>query len=334
MSTGLRSLPETLEAGTLDTLLLQILRCPSCASRLSEGGDAALACRGCAARFPCVDGIPRFVPSGNYSASFGFQWNRFRRTQLDSHTGVPISSDRFYRETGWSQAHLAGKLVLDAGCGAGRFAEVALAAGATVVAMDSSSAVDACRANLAHERLHVLQADIYALPFAPGSFDCVYSLGVIQHTPDVERAVKSLVPPLKPGGELVVDVYQKHVKGWLHPRTWLRPVTTRMDGRRLFDLVERTAPALLHVSNAIRAIPVAGPPLSRLVPIANYAGMLPLSAPQLLEWAVLDTYDWLSPRYDQPQTAATLGRWLREAGLDEVRVFKADHLTGRGRKPA
>ncbi|MEO8033255.1 MAG: methyltransferase domain-containing protein, partial [Acidobacteriota bacterium] len=211
--------------------------------------------------------------------------------------------------------------------------EVALAAGATVVAVDYSTAVDACRSNLPHPNLHVIQADIYALPFAPASFDYVYSLGVVQHTPDVERAVKALAGPLKANGELVVDVYQKHWKGWLHPRVWLRPITTRMDGATLFKAVERRAPGLLKISQAVGRIPVLGRHLRRFVPVANYEGQLPLSPRQLEEWAILDTYDWLAPRFDQPQTADALREWLLDSGLTDVKVFKSDHLTARGRKP-
>ena len=60
-----------------------------------------------------------------------------------------------------------GSWVLDAGCGAGRFAEIALSSGANVVALDYSSAVNACYLNLKeHSNLHVVQGDIYALPFA------------------------------------------------------------------------------------------------------------------------------------------------------------------------
>lgn len=312
--------------------LLRILRCPFCQAGFSFEGTS-LRCGGCTRHFPVVAGIPRFVPAENYAASFGFQWNRFRRTQLDSHSGSPISANRFARETGWTRTELAGKLVLDAGCGAGRFSEIALADGATVVAVDYSNAVDACRANLPDANLHVVQADLYALPFAPASFDYVYSLGVIQHTPDVERAVKSLAVALKPGGELVVDVYAKHWRSWLHPRVWLRPITTRMDSARLFRAVERLAPALLRLSNLVGAIPIAGRHLRRFVPVANYRGQLSLSAAQLREWAVLDTFDWLAPRYDQPQTADTLRRWFTESGLVETAVFAADHLTARGRRP-
>ena len=321
-------------AEAVSPLLARLLRCTACGGSFDATAAATLACVDCGRAVPVVDGIPRFVPAENYAATFGFQWNRFRRTQLDSHSGVAVSRDRFVRETNWSAETLTGKLVLDVGCGAGRFAEIALSLGATVVAVDYSRAVDACRANLSSDRLHVVQADIYQLPFATESFDAVYSLGVVQHTPDVERAVKALVAPLKPGGDLVVDVYRKHWKGWLHPRMWLRPVTTRMDAGRLFRIVERATPAMLRISNTVGAIPVVGRQLRRIVPVANHAGLLPLSPAQLEEWAILDTFDWLSPAYDQPQTAATLRRWLLESGLTGVDVFKADHLTARGRKPA
>jgi SAM-dependent methyltransferase len=328
----LLSRPEVSTDTRIAPALLALLRCVSCRGVLSEG-DGALACAACRRTYPVIGGVPRFVPAENYATNFGFQWNRFRRTQLDSCSGVSISRDRFFRETGWTADALRGTRVLDVGCGAGRFAEIALGLGATVVAVDYSSAVDACRANLPSASLHVVQADVYALPFEPESFDFVYSLGVIQHTPDVERAVKALVAPVKPGGTLVVDVYRKHWKGWLHPRMWLRPITTRVDASWLFGTVEKAVPALMRISNAVGAIPGVGAQLRRLVPVANHTGLLPLSRAQLQEWAVLDTFDWLAPAYDQPQTAATLHRWLSEAGLQEVTVFKSDHLTARGRKP-
>ena len=161
--------------------LFELLRCPECGHKLDPGaGEQAgesdtsvfLQCRGCGRNYPVVRSIPRFVPEDNYATSFGFQWNRFRKTQLDSHTGVSISRDRFMSFTGWRAEDLAGRRVLDVGCGAGRFAEIALSMGATVVALDYSGAVDACQANLSkHPRLLVVQGDIYKLPFNPESLD-------------------------------------------------------------------------------------------------------------------------------------------------------------------
>ena len=129
------------------------------------------------------------------------QWNHFARTQLDSHSGHPISANRFWKATGWHATEMKDAWVLDVGCGSGRFAEVALNAGAHVVALDYSSAVDACYTNLEnHPNLYVVQGDIYALPFVPESFDYVYSLGVLQHTPDVGSAFAALPRMLAGGG--------------------------------------------------------------------------------------------------------------------------------------
>lgn len=72
--------------------------------------------------------------------------------------------------------------------------------------------------------------------------------------------------------------------------------------------------------------------LKRLVPVADYAGMQPLSETQLSEWALLDTFDWFSPAYDNPQTAATARRWMEQAGLMDIEVVQAGHLVTRGRK--
>lgn len=285
-------------------------------------------------RYPVRGGIPRFVPASNYADNFGMQWNKFSSTQLDSHTKHPISADRFWAATGWKAADLEDRWLLDVGCGSGRFAEVALSAGVHVVALDYSSAVDAAAANLRqHARLHVVQGDIYALPFTPESFDAVYSLGVLQHTPDVERAFMALPKMVRPGGALVVDFYGKSWKSTLLPKYWLRPLTKRLPKTTLFGLLEKPVPIMLPISNVLAAVPVLGRLLRRVVPVANYTGMLPLSEQQIREWALLDTFDWFSPAYDHPQTPKTVGRWLHAAGLQETEVLHAGHLVGRGRRP-
>jgi SAM-dependent methyltransferase len=322
--------------------LLPLLCCPSCTGALSlsksvtQGDDVAsgeLTCGRCVQSWPILSGVPRFVGSDNYASNFGLQWNHFRQTQLDSWSGQSISRDRLLRQTGWSPEDFAGKLVLDVGCGTGRFAEIALQCGATVVAVDYSSAVDACWRNLkAHPRLHVVQADIYALPLKKGTFDLVYCLGVLQHTPDVHMSFSALPPLLANDGWLVVDSYLWSFRSFCHPRFLLRPVTKRMHADRLFSLVQSFAPPLLSLSRVVGKVPVVGRLLKRLVPVANYEGSYPLTERQLVEWAVLDTFDWLAPRYDQPQRPATLRRWFEESGLRDVEVFMADHLTGRGRR--
>jgi len=86
---------------------------------------------------------------------------------------------------------------LDVGCGMGRFAEVVTRWGARVVGIDLSVAAKVAVKNLADREFVGFQADVFALPFAPETFDCIYSMGVLHHTPDCEKAVKVLPQYLK-----------------------------------------------------------------------------------------------------------------------------------------
>jgi SAM-dependent methyltransferase len=323
--------------------LVSALRCAECGGELwlrdpamaeEEIITGRLDCAGCPAHYPIVGGIPRFVPHDNYAASFGFQWNRFRLTQLDSHTGKSVSRERFFKETGWGPDSLAGKTVLDAGCGAGRFAEVALSCGATVFAVDYSRAVEACRVNFpGHPNLHTAQANIYSLPFAPEFFDVIYCLGVLQHTPDPRQAFLALPRHLKPGGRIAADIYQGGWRRALNAKYWLRPVTTRLPQQRLFRAVERSMPLLLSLSRGANRVPGIGRIAKQLLPVTNYEAIQDLDRRQLREWAVLDTFDMLSPQYDRPQTPRAVHRWTHEAGLQEIEVGNFGHLVARGRKP-
>jgi SAM-dependent methyltransferase len=324
--------------------LLMWLRCPKSGQRLmmDEAVDVShdiesgwLVSEDGRHRYPIRDHIPRFVPQTNYADNFGMQWNHFRQTQLDSYSGHPISAERFWKATGWSPQELKGQWVLDVGCGAGRFAEVALNAGAQVVALDYSSAADACYANLKHQpNLHVVQGDIYALPFAPDKFSFVYSLGVLQHTPDVASAFAALPPMVRGGGRLCVDFYWKRFRTMMHAKYPFRLITKRMPQRNLFGLLERWVPFLLAVSQGLGRVPLLGRVLKRLVPVADYTGIFPLSDQQLREWALLDTFDMLAPAYDNPQTEAQVRQWLYDAELVDVTVFHGGHLVGRGAKRA
>jgi SAM-dependent methyltransferase len=324
------------------TELLELLRCPNTGQRLHleerDGSslvieDGWLVSEDGQQRYPVFKGVPRFVPQSNYADNFGMQWNHFRKTQLDSHSGLPISTDRFWQATGWQPEAMKDQWVLDAGCGAGRFAEVALLAGAKVVALDFSSAVDACYANLKHHsNLHVVQGDLYALPFAPETFPFVYSLGVLQHTPDVAKAFAALPPMMQRGGYLCADFYWKRLRTMLHAKYLFRPFTKRMAQPKFFQLLERWVPSLLAISQALGRAPLIGRGLQRIVPVADYTGRFPLSDQQLKEWALLDTFDMLAPTYDNPQTAATVRRWFEEAKLTNIEIGHWGHLVGRGRK--
>jgi SAM-dependent methyltransferase len=286
--------------------------------------------------YPIINHIPRFVKDDSYTASFGEQWNRYRRTQLDRFNGTTLSRDRLFDGTGWTPTELIGQNVLEAGCGAGRFSQVLLDAGANVCSLDYSSAVEACWSNNGpHERLTLVQADLYKIPYARDCFDKVFCYGVLQHTPDVKRAFMSLIPHLKSGGRLAVDLYRKApwISRWTS-KYWYRPLTTRMSRDLLRRVVEWYVPRWIPLDNALQRVRVLRYAVPAIVPCWNYTGTLPLTPEQIASWAILDTFDALSPRYDSPQSEETLAAWCNEAGLEDVQIKATGNgIVGNARKP-
>lgn len=294
--------------------------------------EGEISCRHCGKRYGIVKGVPRFVADEDYAESFGFQWNKFRRTQLDSYTNMPLSEDRLFQVTQWAR-DLQGQKVLECGSGAGRFSEPLLRTGATLFSFDLSSAVEANFANNGKApNLRLFQASIYDIPLRPASFDKVLCLGVLQHTPDPERSFREIAKFVRPGGEIAVDVYVRKWQALLSWKYLLRPITTRMSKQTLFRAVERTVDALLKP--AIAARKVGGRIGARLFPILEYSHWgLPL--PLNRDWAVLDTFDMYSPAHDHPRSITQVRRWFEEAGMKDVHVaYGPNGVVARGRKPA
>lgn len=309
----------------LSANVMTMLRCVDCRGPLSEGQEA-LACPACGRSYPLIRGIVRFVDAQKYAGTFGFQWQRYTHTQLDNEC-TRESENTFRRKTGFMPEELRGKLVLDVGCGMGRFADVANRWGARVLGVDLSEAAAVAARNLAdRDSACFFQADLFSLPFSPGSFDYIYSIGVLHHTPDCEKAFKSLVPYLKPGGRIAIWLYSGYNK-WYRFSDIYREVTTRMPARWLHGLCHIAVP-LYYVHRALRAIPLVGRPASGLL-----AHLLPVSENPDREWRVLDTFDWYSPRYQSKHTYEQVFRWFEECGLEAIRVLH-EPVAVQGCKPA
>lgn len=192
---------------------LELLRCPICGSELTSVDPETLQC--CSGHlFPIVRGIPRLVEEASIdherrrtADAFGYSWTHYPKEN-------PYTEDQ-WRD--WvhplTEADFEGKVVLDAGCGLAGFAEYAADWGAArVMGADLSMAVDAARERVG-DRIDLVQADLYALPFAPGSFDVAYSIGVLHHLPDPERGFRSVTEMVKPGGLAFAWVYGRENNG-------------------------------------------------------------------------------------------------------------------------
>jgi len=310
--------------GDLPGDVREILRCPQCRGRLNDAA-AGLRCPQCGRDFPFVNGVLRFVDAQQYTSSFGFQWNRHPRTQLDDEHKHE-SETAFRERTGFTPEELRGKLVLDVGCGMGRFAEVASRWGAKVVGIDLSQAVEAAARNLKDRgTVSIFQADVFSLPFAPESFDFIYSIGVLHHTPNCENAFKSLPPFLKPGGSIAVWLYSAYNK-WYRLSDIYRKVTHRLSPRVLHALAYIAVP-LYYVHQALCVIPIVGRPTSRII---RY--ILPTNQHPNADQRVLDTFDWYSPKYQSKHTYEEVFRWFESCHLDSLRVIDTP-IAVRGHKP-
>jgi hypothetical protein len=176
-----------------------------------------------------------------------------------------------------------------------------------------------------------MQADMTAIPVRPRSVDKVLCLGVLQHTPVPAESFRHLANCVRPGGELVIDVYAARLRALISWKYLLRPLTKRANKERLYRLVSAVTPPLVPLSARLhRWLGRTGP---RLLPILQY-DHLGLSPSMNREWAVLDTFDMYAPAHDHPQTVQTVRRWYSDAGfVDVVAEYGPNGVIGRGRRP-
>jgi SAM-dependent methyltransferase len=326
----------------------EFFRCTTCGQTLSlatvtsedpstgETIEGSLACPGGHTTAPVVRHIPRFVASESYAASFGFQWNRFDQLQLDRHMNNDLSRDRFYKTTGWPEK-MEGQRILEAGCGAGRFTDLALETGAEVFSFDLSTAVEAAwRNNGTSHKLTLFQASIYEVPLPEAFFDKIFCMGVLQHCPDVRGAFRSLLRFLRPDGEIVIDVYEK--RPGLPPLKYVaRPFFRPLGTEGIYRVLSWTIPPAFEMKKALHNIPGLGPKVASLIPIGPISHAergLNYTDEELKQVKILSALDMLSPAYDQPQTMPEVKRWFDEAGLTDVQVRRGyNGINAKGRRP-
>ncbi|MDR3635726.1 MAG: class I SAM-dependent methyltransferase [Isosphaeraceae bacterium] len=242
-------------------------------------------------------------------AAYGLQWNRFRilRPEEDRAT--------FRNRTGLTFEELAGKRVLDGGCGMGRYLRVAAECGARVVGLDLSQAVLAARDLTAElPDVALVRGDLLRPPFTEGSFDHIYSLGVLDHTPDPRAAFLALARLLRPGGRIVIWVYSREKASLERLIRIHRAVSTRLPLGLLVALSRLMAP----VGGLKRRLMASRwRPVERIGVLLN-ALTIGVSMHPDPEVRVCDTLDWYAPRFLSRHTREEILGWFAEAGLEDV----------------
>jgi hypothetical protein len=95
---------------------------------------------------------------------------------------------------------------------------------------------------------------------------------------------------------------------------------------KLLSFIKWYVPKWMPISNMFLKIPFVGKFFAQIIPICNYTLQYPfLSKNQLIDWAILDTFDMLSPDYDNPQSLKTLNKWIKKYDLDKIYLGRGDN---------
>jgi SAM-dependent methyltransferase len=311
---------------------LPLLACRGCGGQLELSveratgeyvEEGALRCAPCGINVPVRGGVPRFSGE-SYVANFSKQWQKF----ADFEKYHPVDNDAYYTKgLGLRPADVAGKRVLEIGCGSGRAVGHFLEGKPQIlVAIDLSQAVDVVAARF-HEReeVLVLQCDMAALPLRKSTFDVVYSYGVLHHTPDPPRYFAAVAELVAPGGLLSIWVYPKGrnfgvISNWVQrrshrlPRWFLTPfcwlmtcLTCAHHWLSRIPVVKLVSPFCLHLTRYFfRITPTPHPKLAYL-------------------WA----HDFHTTRYTTEHEPAEVYGWFASAGFRDMRPLRPCGMVAR-----
>jgi len=178
-----------------------------------------------------------------------------------------------------------------------------------------------------------IQGDMEALSFRDGSFDFVYSYGVLHHLPNPEQGFRELVRVLKPGGFLAIYVYEDFSTHTGLERTllswvgWMRRMTVHFPSPLLYRLCQLCAP-LVFVTLTMPAKLLARwtmtYPLSQRIPFRHGRSVFGLSG---------DLYDRFSAPLEQRYNRQDVERWFTDAKLWDMAVIFQRGWVAYGRKP-
>ena len=351
------------------TAFVKRLRCPDCGSpfALESREEAGQVVREGALRSPCgridpiIDGVPRILPTAVAGTlvtahpqffeqhsdlrpkqsgeapheslrtlrAFGDEWQRFPEL-LEVHARI----FEWYFD-GPEPVLWKGLRVLDAGCGMGRWLHFATRAGAEIVGMDVSAAIDVVAVRDG-EGADFLQADLRWPPFAEASFDLVYCFGVLHHLEDPMKGVRALTRLARPGGELRFYVYRTLDDEPLLKRVLfrgvalLRGVTTRLPYTAVHALargVSLFATVLLLWPRRVLRRWSWGDRLTQGLPLVHYADVP-------FQMLVSEQFDRLVAPIEGRYRREDVEGWLREVGLEVVAVLPGLGWRVTGRRPA
>lgn len=278
-------------------------------------------------QYPIINGIPRFVSKEFYSDSFGYEWRKWPRVQFESENlGRPMeghTTRMFKAITEFSADDLRDKVVVEFGCGPGRFLDVVRRWGGVAVGIDMSLAVESARENFKDdEDVLIVQGDILNPPFKKEIFDYGYTIGVLHHTPDPSKGLKKLSNVVKANGKIACCVYPKKsfydypsVRLFREINKILFKVFGKKSATKIALMYSYFAAYFLYfIFKFFRQVPFFG---HFVVNTIERFLLVNLDLPDE-RWRILDVFDAITPHYASTHTSEEVKQWFIDANCELI----------------
>lgn len=260
---------------------------------------------------------------------FGFEWLKFDQQIQETYmTNKVHFLDFIYPIT---EGFFDGKVVLDAGCGMGRFLKLGAEFGsAQIIGVDLSQSVEAAYQNTRHlKNAHVVQADIFALPF-PNIFDFIFSIGVLHHLESPGKGFSQLVKLLKKNGRISVWVYSEENNRWIAALTPVRKYVTSHLPKPVLLGISHLIGVFLYLVLQLVYKPVnqtnLGRKIKRFLPYNDY---FYYSSQYSYPSLVSIVFDHLVPELATYISQEELNEWFVNENLNSVSITSRNNMSWR-----
>jgi len=305
------------------------LSCPDCGGGLTATGaeevrDPAITCQRCHKRFPVIRGIPHFATylqdQAETASSFGFAWKAFWTGSFDKKSIFGLKTAETKRHVlscfGIDERQLSGAKMLDAGTGSGRIPMALRDARCVIYGVDIHKSLDLVKDAIASESVRICQADLMKLPFEDGSFDFVWSSGVIHHTPNTASAFAALARKVKPGGRMFISVYsiaRHHYRVFRH----LLPFAPKLPTWATYALASFIAVPLFVGFNGILLL-VRTTRGNQPPPYSVMGFSIEDIEHKSYRSILLNLFDQLHPKYQHEHSVEEVAQWFARNGFVDV----------------
>jgi ubiquinone/menaquinone biosynthesis C-methylase UbiE len=256
----------------------------------------------------------------NVARGFGKEWSTYRQgdDSLSCEQRTAIFED-YFRIFPWCLLPPSGGVGIDVGCGTGRWSMLVAPRVAHLHLLDvSPDALAVARDNLndaPNVSFHL--SSVADIPLPAQSLDFAFSLGVLHHVPDTQKAIREIADKMKPGAPFLIYLYY----AFDNRPPWYRALWAMSNAVRM--VVSRLPhPLRKAVSETIAALVYW--PLARLSALVARLGLPQQSMP--LAWygdksfyvMRTDAYDRFCTRLEKRFSKAQIERMLADAGFASI----------------